>query len=424
MAGLPLRFVHAADLHLERPAGGLSEIPQHLRGALVDAPPAAAACVFDTVLAEEADFLLLSGDVVDPQQAGPRELKFLVDQFERLAARQIGVYWAGGSVDYPERWPAALRLPDTVRRFPRGRAAQRIHYRRDEPLACVVGMSRHDWQPIHPDDFPPDPTGLFTVALAHGQGDAAALERSRVGYWALGGRHERQTLLAVPHMAHDPGTPLGRRPDETGVHGCTVVHVDDQGRCRSGFVPTDSLRWHREMLLLDDATDPQQLEEEMRRRIAALRAESGERTLLVTWQAHGSGEVAQRLRRGQLRAELLDRLRDEFGYSQPAAWSVALEVEPLAVLPAAWYEQETILGDYLRAIRRLEEHEGPIDLAAQLGARESGELAATAMPDDPAERRRVLREAAQLGADLLGGELETHAAGPSGQATLRWNAKA
>lgn len=55
MAPHTLRFVHASDLHLDRPLYGLSDAPPELREMLRDAPLQAAERVFDTALTENAD---------------------------------------------------------------------------------------------------------------------------------------------------------------------------------------------------------------------------------------------------------------------------------------------------------------------------------------------------------------------------------
>jgi hypothetical protein len=77
-------------------------------------------------------------------------------------------------------------------------------------------------------------------------------------------------------------------------------------------------------------------------------------------------------------------------------------------LPPEWYEQETIRGDFLRAIRQLQMNaDEPLALDSYLAeAHLAGTLAAAAaaaVAGKPA-RDRVLREAAALGADLLSGE--------------------
>ena len=68
----PLRFLHASDLRLERPLGGLTEVPPHWRGLCAEAPRQAAARAFELAREERCDFVVLSGDVVDPELAGLR----------------------------------------------------------------------------------------------------------------------------------------------------------------------------------------------------------------------------------------------------------------------------------------------------------------------------------------------------------------
>src|SRR6188474_688838 len=116
----PLRLVHASDLHLELPVYGLPEVPDHLRDLLVDAPYHAAEQVFETALSEDVDAVLLSGDVLDVDRAGPPAIVLLLDQFARLGERNIPIYWAGGSIDAPDTWPRSVTLPKNVHVFPVG----------------------------------------------------------------------------------------------------------------------------------------------------------------------------------------------------------------------------------------------------------------------------------------------------------------
>ena len=153
MPGRPLRFVHASDFHLERPLGGVAEVPDQLRDVFIDAAYMAARRVFDTVLAEEADFLVLSGGILTAKQSGPRGPLFLGEQFARLAARGMLVYWAGSEIDPPEAWPGGFPSPGNVRLFPRGRAAEYVHERDGAALARVVGVSRDGQRPLRPGDF-------------------------------------------------------------------------------------------------------------------------------------------------------------------------------------------------------------------------------------------------------------------------------
>ena len=93
MSTRPFRFVHASDFHLEQPLMGVAEVPDHLRELFLDAPFAAAKKVFDAALTEDADFVVLSGDILNTSDTGPSAPLFLVEQFARvLLGRQMCDY--------------------------------------------------------------------------------------------------------------------------------------------------------------------------------------------------------------------------------------------------------------------------------------------------------------------------------------------
>ena len=410
MSTRPFRFVHASDFHLEQPLMGVAEVPDHLRDLFLDAPYTAACKVFDAVLAEDADFVVLSGDVLHPLNTGPRGPLFLVDQFARLAERGIGVYWAGGMVDPPEAWPDSLALPQNVHVFPHGRVEEVTIHRDAEPLARLVGMGRDRQRAVRPGDFAPDPTGLYTIAIVHGDADAVALQPRGIHCWALGGRHDRSTPLGGPQLIHYCGSPQGRRPDERGVHGCTLVQVDPQRQTRTSLIPTDAVRWLSERISVDEATSREELETRLRDRMHTLLEASPATALLVSWTVAGQGPLPGQLRHGKLAAELLQWLRSDYGYRSPAAWSMSLEVEVSETLPPEWYEQETIRGDFLRAVRQLQMNPAePLALESYMAETHlAGALGTAGAFSGKAARDRVLREAAALSVDLLSGE-EPHA---------------
>jgi hypothetical protein len=402
----PFRFVHASDFHLENPLAGVADVPEHLRDRFIDAPYQAATRVFDAALAEEAQFLILAGDLLQVQNSGPRGPLFLAEQFARLAARNIPVYWAGGAVDPPEDWPAWLDLPANVHVFPRGRASELLHERDGAPAVRLIGASRDRDRPLVPTEFTPDPSGLFTIGVVHGGADAAVLQSRGLHYWALGGRHDRTTLFSATQVAHDCGTPQGRSPREPGVHGCTLVQVDEQSHARTSLLSTDAIRWTGGRAALDPGATRADLEALLRARLHDLAESATGIDLLISWTISGSGPLMNLLGRGPLAAELLAWLRNEYGAAVPARWSVAIDVEPAATLPSQWYEQETIRGDFLRELRQYQMNPGQsLALDEYLDPRHlAGTLGQAVAIADPRSRERVLCEAALLGVDLLSGE--------------------
>jgi DNA repair exonuclease SbcCD nuclease subunit len=270
----------------------------------------------------------------------------------------------------------------------------------------VLGTSHERQHPIRAGEFRPDSSGLFTVAAAYGDADPAMQTRG-INYWGLGGRHERNSAnrdVLAPGLVSYCGTPQGRTAAEAGVHGCTLVEVDEQNHVRTSLIPCDAVRWLAERLVVESSTTRQDLETRLRDRLRLIRESAPKMNLLVSWTFVGEGAIIHELRRGRLAAELLESLRAEFGFNSPVAWSVGMETEPSNDIPSDWYEQENIRGDFLRAIEQLR-----MNPAESLNIEEylpesyrAGMLAATLIDDDTS-RRQVLAEAESLGVELLGG---------------------
>jgi len=398
----PLRLVHASDLHLERPLYGLAEVPDHLRDLLIEAPQHAAEQIFETALAEDADAVLLAGDVLHVDRAGPPAIVLLLDQFARLNDRGIPIYWAGGMVDAPDSWPRSVSLPPNVHVFPVGRVETLDLLRHGEAIARVQGTSCRDDGEVDARGFHRDAHGVFTIGVAHGTSDSAGHEGDRVHYMALGGRHLQQTVDHEPGLAHYCGTPQGRCPTETGPHGCSVVTVDDSGRAKTKFVATDVVRWLELTLEVTATTRAEQLHDRMVERLEKLIAQHPGIDLFVRWTIRGTGQLVNRLRPGGLSDELLVDLRRQFGERSPTAWSISIQCDSPLSVPSEWYDQETCLGDFLREAREFELHD---DLALDLR-----QFVPDDMQHDPlaeiadishGDRSALLCRAGKLGVDLL-----------------------
>ncbi len=183
---VPFRFIHASDLHLDRPLRGLTEVPEQLRAALTDAPYRAAERVFDAALKEQVDFVVLAGDLIDEALAGPRGVVFLREQFRRLAERGVRVYWALGRADREVENSDHWHKVEGLTRIAGERVELHLHARDGQPLAQILGTSTQQRKKIRLADFQVESGGLFTIAVAHGAADAESLMRHAVDYWALG----------------------------------------------------------------------------------------------------------------------------------------------------------------------------------------------------------------------------------------------
>ncbi len=412
MPGTPFRFVHASDFHLEKPLAGFWPIPEHLRDLLLDAPLVAAKRVFDTALAEDVQFVVLAGGIIEPLAAGPRGIEFFRRQLARLDERQIAVYWAEGRCDGPHRWPKPIRLPACVHRFSDRRVTTVIHRGGGLPLATIVAGSGEGNRRVCHGQFEVDTGDLYSIAIAHGALERKVLRRrSAVNYWALGGKNAAQKLQSSPSIAQFCGSPQGRQASEEGPHGCLVVEVDQDGKTHRRKIATDIVRWHRQQLELTDAMTRTELEDVLCDHTRQLSESASGRQIFLSWSiiqgaSAPAWRLAAQLRQGGVADELTDTLRRRFGMTKPGVWTVGLDVVPPERLPRAWYEEDTILGDLLRLVRHYQEHEDEDPFQqweTGLGREEaSSELEAAIKIASPSERRDILRRVAALGVDLLG----------------------
>ena len=399
-----LRFVHASDLHLDSAIEGITDIPPHLQDVLVDAPLRAAEKVFDTVVEEDAEFLILAGDVVTTERSGPREILFLVEQFERLAERKVPVYWLLSNSDPDDDWSSVTLLPDNVVRLVAGEANPHHHQRRKDTMVRIVtfdsaaptsfdsNISDHDTD-----------QDLVTIGIARTLPDQQKLQQQSVAYWALGGRDQRQTVNSQPMTIHYSGSPQGRGPAATGPHGCTLVEISPAHVATLTPVTTDIVRWHTERLEIDTSVDAIQLELQARQRLQHLLANHADQVLLINLMVTGQGPLLGALRHGRAAQDLVTKLRTEFGHHTPAVWTESLTAEPQHDFPAGWYEEETMLGEFLRNVRQLSSSpDNKIDLTKYLDPLPA-ELAAALDIPDAETRADVLQRAATLGAEMLSG---------------------
>ena len=409
MSRRALRFIHASDFHLEQPLFGVDSVPSHLRSVFVDAPYQAAEQVFEAAVAEQVDFVVLSGDITHPHRAGPRALEFLIEQFQRLQQRGIHVYWIAGGVDRPSAWPRNMTMPRTVHVFSEENAGAVTHRNREQPIARITGLPSKGKVKVRGGELIGDGT-VFHIVGAYGRCNPKSLQRPDVDYWALGGRHQKKTLFTSPGVGHYCGSPQGRQPSEDGAFGCTLVDIDENATVHRQSVQTDIVRWHTEHLPLPDHADQRQLLQIMSDRTRELTAGSGSRQLLITWLLSdgdqlsdtASDQLMGRLRAGRVREEMLQSLRDEFG----RAWTIGIEIEPPTVLPSSWYEEDTVLGDLLRRVQEFQKDEDrmiEMDLWGK-GSSLSAQMEQAIEVSTLEQREYLLRQVAAFGVDILRGD--------------------
>jgi DNA repair exonuclease SbcCD nuclease subunit len=400
-----LRFIHAADLHLDSPFRGLANTAPRLRDELQAATLGAFERIVDHTIQSKADFLVLAGDLYDSKDRSLRALVAFRRQMERLAERDISVYIVHGNHDPLNGWGSEFQLPPNVTTFS-GKASTEPVIRRGKEIARVTGISyarervtENLAAAMTPDSDSPYSVGLLhaNVAGQTGHADYAPvtldeLTASGFDYWALGHVHTRSVLAADPATVVYPGNPQGRNPRESGPRGCLQVDIDRNGDAQLSFVETNLARWaHLEIPIqthtrMDGLVDA--LLEQGRTVAAAFQGPTVARCTL-----RGNGALHADLQREGMADELSEQLRSVLPVE-----SVRIATGPMLDFESI-KRTETLVADFLKmANRALEDPELRKKLTDSLEPlfrrREM------VLPDDT-KLREWVEQATALGVDLL-----------------------
>lgn len=265
-----MKFVHAADIHLDSPLRGLERYEgapaEYVRGATRKA----FANLVDLSIQEEVDFLLIAGDLYDGDWKDYNTGLFFASQMSRLRDAGIKVFMVRGNHDASSQITKNLRLPDNV---------QNLSTERPETVALDdLGIAIHGQgfaKRAITDDLSvsyPDPlAGYFNIGLLHTCADGreghepyapcrlSYLISKGYDYWALGHVHNREALHDETPWVVFPGNIQGRHANETGAKGCSLVTLKDGRVDAVQHCNLDVLRWSVCRLDASDLVTPDEI---------------------------------------------------------------------------------------------------------------------------------------------------------------------
>lgn len=359
---MTIRFVHAADLHLDSPFLGLaSAAPERVSKTLRDATFQAYDAIIDLCIAEKVDALLVAGDIYDGADRSLRAQRKFVAGLARLEEAGIRSFICHGNHDPLSGWEAGLSLPDGCHRFDADVTSVPFDPA-DPSRGMVYGMS-YPRQTVRENiarRFKRDQAGGIAIGLLHcNAGGNTAHEAyapcsiddlvgSGMDYWALGHVHTRQELRAQAPAIIYPGNPQGRHPNETGARGAYLVTIDDAARVTAEFRALDVVRWARVTVSIEGCDDVEDLMANMERAVSAALEEADGRHLVYRLSLTGSGDLHRELQRAGELDELTAQRNEALGW--PFAWCARIED---ATRPAFDREEALEAGDFLSEVLKV-----------------------------------------------------------------------
>lgn len=241
-----MKFLHAADYHLDSPILGRSpEQTQLLRQSLLQLPHKVSAAARE----QGCKLMVLSGDLFD----GPYTRESYLALVTSLEEAAMPVLIAPGNHDYyhPGSVWAQEKWPENVHIF-RSEEMESVAF---PELDCrVYGAAfTAPTAPALLEGFRAGGQERYAIGLLHGDPTSPSspycpvtpgqIAESALDYLALGHIHKRNSATCGGTLCAWPGCPMGRGFDETGEKGVLIVTLQPQRQIR--FLPLDLPRFRR-----------------------------------------------------------------------------------------------------------------------------------------------------------------------------------
>jgi DNA repair exonuclease SbcCD nuclease subunit len=308
-----MKFIHAADIHLDSPLQSLALQDQtqitRMRRACRDAFEG----LVDFSIEQQVAFVLLAGDLYDHDSPNMQTAVFLRNQLARLEQKRIRVVIVKGNHDANNKITSALALPSNTRILS-DRKPETVLFD-DLPVRVAIHGQSFKAGPVSENlavSYPAAIPGHLNIGILHTSlsGDLdhdvyapcklEDLTTRGYDYWALGHIHKGAKLASDPWVVY-PGNLQGRHAKETGPKGCMLVTVDDDRVSTVELIDLAVVRWELAEVELKGKSRETELIETIRAALAQAYKEADNRPTAVRLVLSGEtslhGEIERRPKR-------------------------------------------------------------------------------------------------------------------------------
>jgi len=259
-----IRFIHAADIHLDSPLKGLANRHNLPTDKILAATRDALTNLVTLAIDEKVDFVLLAGDIYD---GDPEDLKanfHFNQQIGRLNQKNIKVVMITGNHDAKSKISKPLSPPKNLTILSAHQPESWEITKEGEVIAIIHGQGfLNQAEPRNlASTYPAPIAGKLNIGILHTSLDGREghanyaptttneLVNKGYSYWALGHVHTREVVHEKPYIIF-PGNIQGRHIRETGAKGCYLVTFNDNREAQLEFKPLDVFRWEAISVNLD-----------------------------------------------------------------------------------------------------------------------------------------------------------------------------
>ncbi|WP_125760931.1 metallophosphoesterase family protein [Companilactobacillus hulinensis] len=245
-----MKFIHAADLHLDTPFISISNFSQELQQKLKSSTYTAADKIFQTAISEQVDFVILAGDTFDNTERTLGAQMYLKNKFDELNKYGIKVFMVYGNHDYYRDGFSVIDFPNNVTIFSDEVSTSEL-VTNDGQNVGITGFSYYQNHVTEDmvQNYPDRKSYDYQIGILHagiGDGNYAPFSVSELltkgyDYWALGHIHKREVLHENPWIIY-PGDTQGRNQNELEQKGFYLVTVEN-GITKPKFISSSIYVW-------------------------------------------------------------------------------------------------------------------------------------------------------------------------------------
>jgi len=379
-----VRYIHAADLHLDTSFKGLALAANEKKEFLHDLQNASFVALERLVklcIAEKPDFLVIAGDIYNDENKSLKAQFKLRDACEQLDAFNIKVFIAHGNHDPLSSLSHSITWPNNVVIFGKNVESYPI-LSNDELIAVVHGISHSkakearnltlDFSRNYPPEYDAASEPCFHLGVLHctientiksdryAPCSLADLRKCNLDAWALGHVHERSILSSNPFIAYS-GNTQGLHIKETGEKGCLLVQAtpnnnqvnndfNDLYTCTPTFYPLAPVQWQSLELNIENIETFDVLEDNIHDLLenTALKVNSDCQLILARISLIGRSSLNAQLRTSENLQDLLDHLRDN-NTTSPQIWIKDIKVKTAQEIDLkSLQNRDDLLGEIIR----------------------------------------------------------------------------
>ena len=268
-----VRFIHAADIHLDSPLKGLANRHNLPTAKILAATRDALVNLVTLAIDQKVDFVLLAGDIYD---GDPEDLKanfHFNQQMGRLNQKNIKVVMITGNHDAKSKISKPLSPPKNLTILSAHQPESCEITKEGEVIAIIHGqgfLNQAETRNLA-GTYPAPVAGKLNIGILHtsldgreGHANYAPTTTNELinkgySYWALGHVHTREVVHEKPYIIF-PGNIQGRHIRETGAKGCYLVTFNDNSEAKLVFKPLDVFRWEAITVNLDGIEEESEFE--------------------------------------------------------------------------------------------------------------------------------------------------------------------